>query len=310
MEPNVSQLYSTSELREIGVRYLPNLRRIWAEDFLPHLSPDERAQAGTVNLNLPLVGATGYPLEFYSYPIQRQVFLPIASLKFIDDLAVAYAYYDKMGCDLGTISDYAAVLRFRPQHVMGSPLDTLGVPRTAINDPYVNDVAQKVLKSIVFFVAVHEFAHVMHHHKDYKEFEDAQQAQRQESEADALAVEVMRRIGVPPVGLTFFFLIASRMEISPGDFDTLAEYELHLRKRATHPLSTQRLLNVAENIENNVSAFARLQADPASWEQRLKAAALSLREIARTLDDRKMRLFLAERAQRADVAAFRLACRR
>ncbi len=306
---DVSQLYTTPELQEIGKRYRPNLRGMWEEDFLSNVTRDERVQAGMVTLNLPLVGATRHPLEFYSSPTERQVFLPIASIKFIDDLAVGFAYYDKMACDLGTVSDYAAVLRFRPADAKGSPLDALGVPREAIKDPYVDDVAQKILKSTVYFVAGHEYAHVMYGHKDYRAI-TAQQAQLQEAEADAFALEVMRRIGVPPLALTYFFLLASRLEASPGDFPSSVEYERYLRHQATHPVSALRILKVAEGIENHADSFARLQKDPASSKKKLQEAAQKLREIARTLDDREMRQFLAERAKDADVAAFRSACRR
>lgn len=173
---DVSLLYSTSELQRIGNRYQPNLRGLWEQDLLSRLTRDERVRAGNVTLNLPLVGAARYPLEFYSDPSSRQVFLPIASVKFMDDLAVAFAYYGKMGCDTGTVSDYAAVLRFRPQDAKGSPLDTLGVPRSALDDPFVNDVAQKILKSTIFFVMAHEYAHVMYQHRSYTAI-TAQQAQ-------------------------------------------------------------------------------------------------------------------------------------
>ncbi len=305
---DVLQLYETSELQQIGDRYRPNLRGMWDENFLSYLTRDERMRAGTVTLNLPLVGAARYPLEFTSVPGRRQVFLPIASVKFLDDMSVAFAYYQKMHCDLGAVSDYAALLRIRAKDARGSPLDTLGVPRTAVNDPEVDDVAQKLLKSIMFFLAAHEYAHVMYRHGDYN-FIERQVAQLQEFEADAFALDVMRRISVAPTSLTFFFLLASRLEASPGDFDTSAEYEAYVRQIATHPLSTERLLKVAQSIQTNARAFARLQGDPASWERRLQAQALEIRTIAQSLDDRRMRRLLAERAQNFDMAAFRIACR-
>ncbi len=305
---DVLLLYTTSELQEIGTRYRPNLIGLWEEDFLSRLTRDERARTGTVTLNLPLVGANRNPLDFYSSPPRRQVFLPIASVKFFDDLAVAFAYYGKMGCDLGVVSDYSAALRVRPQDLKGSPLDTLGVPPAALNDPYVDDVAQKILKSIIFFVAVHEYAHVMYQHRDYSSI-TAQQAQLQETEADAFALEIMRRIGLAPVGLTYFFLVASRLEATPGDFASSAEYETYLRQRATHPVSAMRILKIAEGIEDHIDEFARLQKDPPLWKTKLQGDATKLREISQTLDDRRMRLFLAQRARSADVSAFRRACR-
>ncbi len=306
---DVSRLYTNAELQEAGNRYHPNLLGLWEEDFQTQLTHDERVRAGKVTLNLPLLGPTRHPLEFYSSPARRQVFLPIASVKFADDLAVALAYYDKMGCDLGSVSDYAAVLRFRSQDVQGSPLETLGVPKSALNDPTVDDVAQKVLKSIVFFVVVHEYAHVMYRHKDYNTI-TAQQAQQQETEADAFALEIMRRIGVPPLGLIYFFLMASRLEATPGDFASPADYETYVQQRSTHPLSALRILKVAEGIDDHAGEFARLQNDPLSWTRRLRDQARQLREIAGTLNDNRMRLFLAQRAKGADIAAFRRACPR
>jgi len=245
--PDILRIYSTPELQEYAARIHGNLRGMWEEDFLSRLTDDERARAGTVTLNAPLVGDTRHPLEFYSDPIQRQVFLPIASVKFFDDLALAFSYYDNKGCDVGVVSDYAAVLRFRPEDITGSPLDALGVPRTATADPKVDELAQKILKSTVFFVAAHEYAHVMYRHMSYS-WTTAQQAQQQEADSDAFSLDVLRRIGVPPAGLYYFFLIASRFEATPGDFASPEEYEDFLRQRASHPVVSLRLLEIAKCI--------------------------------------------------------------
>jgi hypothetical protein len=304
---NVSELYSMSELQTAGDRYLPHLRGMWEEDFLSKLTPEERLH--TVTLKIPLIGDNGYPLDFYSDPAQREVFLPVASVKFVDDLSVAFAYYEENGCNVGPVSDYAGILRFRSEYAKGSPLDVLGVPRTAINNQNVDDLAQKILKSTVFFLAAHEYAHVMYHHKPYGAI-TAQQAQHQEIEADTFALKIMRRIGVPPIGPAYFFIIAARMEDTPGDFSSLAEYEQYLRGRATHPVSALRILKIAEDIQNNTPAYARLQHDHLVWEKKLQVVASHLQEIARGLDDRNMRIFQKSQTEKLDVAALRRACRR
>jgi len=118
----------------------------------------------------------------------------------------------------------------------------------------------------------------------------------------------MRRIGVAPVALVNFFLIASRLEASPGDFASVAEYENYLHRTATHPLSTQRILDIADGIQAHLDEFARLQADPPSARKKLEGMVSELRTIAVGLDDRKMRLFLAEQARSSNVATFRAAC--
>ncbi len=305
---DVSLLYSGSDLQKAAGVYSRNLKGLWEEDFLLRLTQDERRRAGNITLNLPLMGENKSPLDFYSIAAQRQVFLPIASVKFLDDLSVAFVYYNRMGCDQGIVSDYAAVLRIRPQDAKGSPFDTLGVPGTALNDPYVNDVSQKILKSSVYFAAAHEYAHVMYHHKPYNTI-TAQQAQKQEIEADAFALEVMRRIGLVPLGMTYFFLIASRLEPTPADFPSAAEYENYLHQRATHPVSAMRILTIADEIESDTDAFVRSEKNPASTKLILQAMVPQLRKIAQTLDDPKMRIFLEQKAVKADVVGFRRACR-
>jgi hypothetical protein len=306
---DVARLYSKQELQEAGRIYAPNLRWMWERNILASLTPSERQKAASVTLSLPIVGLTRSPLEYYSDPAVREVVIPIASVKFLDDMAVAFEYYEMKKCSQGTVSDYAAVLRFKSDAVAGSPLDTLGVPPSAPTDPRIYQAAMNSLKSNLLFVTAHEYAHVMYQHRGYSTI-TAEQAQQQEIEADRFGLEVMRRVGVPPIALAYFFLLASRLEVSPGDFASVAEYEKHLQEEATHPVSALRLLKVADAIESNAKDFARMEPRAREVEEKLREIAPQLRVIASTLDDRKMRLFLANQAQRANIASFRVACRR
>lgn len=305
---DVTLLYSQNELLRAARLYSGNLRALWAQDLLSRLTPSERRRAGPVTLRLPLVGAHRTPLDIYADPVSRTVYLPISSVKFLDDIYIAMAYYDSRGCGLGAVSDYVAALREQPEAFRGSPRAALGVPTNALNDKRVDDIAQKLLKSSVYFAAAHEYAHVMYRHRGYRSI-TAGEAQQQETQADAFALEVMRRIAVPPISMAHFFLLASRLEYSPGDFDSNQEYETYLRQRATHPVSAHRILAVTEFLEENAKSFVRLQRDPTGWEQRLLVIAGQLRQIGRTLDDRSMRRFLAYKARTVAPAALRVACR-
>jgi hypothetical protein len=306
---DVTSLYSATDLQAAADVYTPNIRALWDEDLLPRLSQEERQRAGPVTLQLPLVGMLRSPLAFYSDPDERLVVLPIATVKFLDDLSVAYAYEEMMGCDQGLVSDYSAALHWRSDVDMGPPLTALGIPQSALQAPYVKKVAANALKSIVFFVAVHEYAHVMYRHKGYSLI-TAQQAQQQEIEADLFALDVMRRIGLPPVALGYFFLTSARIEASPGDFDSLADYEGYLHDAATHPLSTSRLLRVADAIQAHYVEFARIEDNPQAVQSALLRLVPDLREIATGLDDRRMRLFLVDRARNTDPVGLRSACKR
>lgn len=305
---DVGRLYSQSELAAAGSRYAPNLQGLWQEDFLSRLTPAERQRAGAVTLHLPLVGAQRVPLDFYAIAAQRQVFLPIASVKFLDDISIATAYHERRGCGMAAVSDYMGVLRERPAALPGSPRAALGVPANALDDAIVDDVSQKLLKSTMYFIVAHEYAHVMYAHRGYSSI-TAREAQHQEMEADAFALEVMRRIAVPPLSMVHFFTLVSRMESSPADFDSAQQYEAYLQQRASHPVSAQRIFAVADALQENVKSYARTQSDARAWEQRLLAAAGDLRAIGKTLDDRSMRRLLTNRARTLDPASLRAACR-
>ena len=305
---HVEALYSRSELQSWSDRYRPNLEGLWQHDFLSRLTTDERQRAGEVRLVLPLHGPSRQPLEFYSSPAHKQVFIPIASVKFIDDLSVAFAFYEKSACDLATVSDYASAFHFRPHAVAGHPLDVLGVPGNALSDPVVDDVAQKMLKSIIYFVVAHEYAHVMYAHR-VGQTVSALQSQRQEIEADAFALEAMRRIGVAPIALPFLFLVTSRLEKTPGDFASAHDYERYLQQEATHPLSAMRVAHLANGIEAHAAAFARLQKNSDDMKRRLRSAVQQLRIIAANLDDPRLRDWLKARAATIDVASLRMRCK-
>lgn len=305
---DVATLYTVQQVQAIGATYAPNLRRVWSDDFIAKLSPAERKAAAGLRLELPPFGRSRAPLEFYSVPSEGRVVLPLASVKFLDDIAVAHAYYEHAGCDIGAVSDYAAALRFSRRAPAGSPLAALGVPPSALTDAYVDKVAMNALKSTVFFVMAHEFGHLLHRHRPYAEL-DAAQAQQQEAQADDFALDVMRRIGVPPVALGFFFLVASRLEPSPGDFDTPAQFEAYVQGTTTHPLSAARLTNVADRLAGNAPAFARLEPNATEVAAQLKHIAGSLRTIADGLDDRRMRRFLAERAAAIHPQTLATGCR-
>src|SRR5947207_1420258 len=108
---DVVRLYPQPDLEQAARTYRHNLEGLWNEDFLSRLTSEERARTGPVALNLPLVGANRYPLDFYADAARKKVYLPIASVKFVDDMAIAVAYYDRIHCDIGVIADYAAALR-------------------------------------------------------------------------------------------------------------------------------------------------------------------------------------------------------
>jgi hypothetical protein len=288
-----ANIYSRSELQRAYNTYSENLRGVWEQDLKGRLLVNERQAAAGVRMLLPALGNHRHPLDFYAESGSRKVTIPIFSVKFFDDICIALAWMERNNCNKLLVSDYVGMLRYQnnssfPGGRFPNPLSALGVPANALDDHFVNDVSGKALKSGIYFLMAHELAHVIYGHQGYDNI-SASEAQRQEIEADNFALNLMRRISVPPVGVSFFFMIASRFESAPGDFQSISEFESYLQERSTHPLTSDRLINIANYIRDNADDFTRGQRQPARWHQRIISLSEDIRNIGLTLDDRNIR---------------------
>ena len=141
-------------------------------------------------------------------------------------LSLALAWYNRKRLPEQKVFDYAAMLAFRgpaPDGVKALPLTALGVPEGADNDPAVESLFQKLFGTTMVFIMAHETGHLFHGHR--ANVDDARSRQ-QEGEADAFAVEMMARMGAPPIGISFYFMMAAPFECAD---------------RSTHPLSGERI---------------------------------------------------------------------
>jgi len=311
---NYSDVYNTHTLQKAKNTYAKNLRSIWEEDLLTRLTARERLAAGDIRLELPLIGHHKHPFDYYADPFRRKVSIPIVSVKFLDDIAISQAWLERHGCNTLAISDYTGMLRYQGINKMArgrfpAPMQAMNIPANALDDFYVNDVSGKTLKSAIYFLMAHELGHVIHGHKGYKSL-TSKQAQQQEIQADAFALNVMRRISVPPMGMATFFLIASRFELVPGDFGNNAKYEAYLQTQATHPLTSNRLLAISNNIRTNINSFARLQKNPSAFKPRILSIANNIEGISRILSDPKIRELQRYRSQRVTLSDLKNSCRK
>lgn len=288
---SVDSLYSQSELETASHRSGPKLRGVWLEDLQGILTPQERQVAARSVLVLPFLSGQGHPLAFYSDVAARRVYVPISSFKFFDDLAITVTWLDKQGCDTQAAFDYVGMLRYQAANLPGSlppPLKAFGVPSNVLDDPFVDDVSQKILKSAIYFIMAHELGHVFYQHQTYNHL-TATDAQRQEREADAFALNVMRRIAVPPLGAVIFFSAVARYDFVRADFKQGEYYESYLQQYQTHPLSSDRLKTMAKYIRDNAVSFTRAQSNPAAWLPRVQQIAADLDRLAGLLSDPNMR---------------------
>jgi hypothetical protein len=305
-------LYTRVDLEAARDRYGPNLKYVWEHDLKGRLTAAQQRMARHVTMDLPLIGANGHPFDFYADPRIGRITIPILSVKFLDEIAIAYAHMDRHGCNALLLGDYVGLLAHRkvaqlhPKRLL-PPFEALPIPENALEDAFVDDVSGKTLKSALYFLMAHELAHVILRHRRYSDL-TAAEAQTQEIEADSFALDLMRRISVAPLGMAFFFVMASRIEPVPADFETAAAFEAYLRQKATHPLTSARLNAIAQYLRTHVDAFTRGQTLPTLWRPKILQVATEIGQIGTTLEDRAIRDLQRRRSLTVTYADLADAC--
>ena len=299
---DASSLYPDGTLKHWQPRYAENLRWNFENVVRPMLRSSERLNLAEVQLHFPLKAEREVGLfAFYSTPQADPpvVAMPVLSIKFFDDLCVANAWLEENDYELGTVTDYVAMLKYLPSGSFPGgrylpPLAALQIPANALDNPRVDSLSQKLLKSGLLWVLIHELAHVRYKHPGYDEV-SADQAQQQETEADRFATEIMRRIGVAPVGVAQFFTIATYLWPNRADFTSDVAWQIYL-ENTPHPLTTARLRTLTTDLRANLESFARGEPNP----EAVRTVISSMEGLAPILAEEDMQRYIKKRA--LDVA--------
>jgi hypothetical protein len=285
---NWSGFYPPAALDRVAQRTTPGLRSNFEQVLLPRLTDRERQKLGGISLDLSRREYAEHPLNFYA-AMGGKVVLPLSSVKLVSDLSLALAWYNRKQLPEQKVFDYAAMLAFRgpaPDGVRALPLAALGVPDAADSDPAVEGLFQKLFGTTMVFIMAHETGHLFHGHR--ANVGDARSRQ-QEGEADAFAVELMARMGEPPIGISFFFMMAAPFECA---------------ERSTHPLSGERIDRLVAALRNNASLFARNKPSPQHERQLIESIALGLGKVAKLVDDPDVRESMRQAGLASKVADF------
>ncbi len=287
--------FAAAELRRLRATYEPWARGVFQRDLIGRLPPTERRALDPVTLLMPdeLPAAQGIDpgcvLNVAAAPAERQVWLPLRSLAFLDQYCGVVAALERRVAPSRTVllHLYEMLLAQPPENgPPPAPLAAFGLDDGIYADAWVKDVSNKLLNSMVLFVLAHELGHIRHAHAAPA---PAAWLQQQEREADAYALATLGRVGVMPLGLTLFFTMAAVM----------------VGQAVTHPLSSSRIEAIAAGIEHDPLAFVdRTEADPWSWVPRLRALAAEVRGAIPLLDDPASRGGLQRMAAGLDWARF------
>jgi hypothetical protein len=276
---NVSRLYPREKLEADAARSGEQIRAEYRETILPQLTDSERSALSAIKIEFPVSGPNGDPFEFYTDG--NTIYMPALSLRFYADLCVANAWLNAHGFDGTTVRDYVGLL-FReaalsPRAPLPPVFRTLGVPDTAREETAVKNRADREFGNTVVFLLAHELGHALKKHRT--DLQNPAQRRAQEIEADAFAIEVMRRIAQVPRGLEFWFDVERIRHVAPTKFPTETEWQNRLAS-LRHPVSKERLEALADAIEKTPESFARIQTDQALWTARSKMLAQMFRLAA------------------------------
>ena len=305
---DLSSLYDEQTLRYWKGRYEKNLRWNFDKLVLGSLTPAERRQLGSVQLDLPLRAPgeqAGDPLVFYA--ARGRIVMPIQSVKFFDDLAQAWAWFRARDESTEKVFDYIAMLKYRKPSELGlrqfpPPLEALNVPADAWKkDKRADDVAQKILESGIIWIMGHQIAHQYYRHRGYGQRVSRKQAQLNETSADRFANEIMRRIRMEPLGMANYFLFMAYWSPNRADFSSEQAWREYQQKLATHPFTAERMKQLARDMKASPTRYSATEMGMPASIKRIQQTAGWLDQIATILEDPDIQRSIAIKARATDL---------
>jgi hypothetical protein len=263
--------------------------------YLAAMPPTQRAALYGIKLDIPLRDDDHNAFGFVAY--KDRVLLPAMSIRFLADLALAQAWLVMHGYAVSTVYDYISMIKYQqpPPGGWPEPGAALQIPANAADDPMVDQLSLQLFNQALDFVILHELGHVVLEHPGYDSTATRYEVRANEAEADSFALNIMRRVGEPPVGVPFLFALFSHMDRNRADYNDKSAYDLAI-SQATHPLSSKRMRDAAAVIRANAQDFAKLQVNPERARSRVAEVARQVDDIADQLDDLKVQRAIAQRA--------------
>jgi hypothetical protein len=256
----------------------------------------ERARLSDTRLIIPKGVLQTSPIAVWTVVQDRTVYFPIQTAAFLDDLAVLAAWLTWHDCSFQPGALYSGMIAYKAppadQMLYPKPRSAFGLGDDVWNDQRVKNTSNQIFKTTVYFILAHELGHIRYNHSDYDKI-TPERAQEQELQADRFAIETMRHIGVPPVGMFYFFTVLSRME---GSVPT------------THPLSGSRLIQIAAALEQNPGDFVPPNESRSRWVPIIRDYAYKFRTLIPVMDNALLRDQLGSQARFASWSELRRRC--
>lgn len=250
--------YPWDLLNQRAKQYEEDIRWNLDNALLPRLKPAERTALGKVRLEVPIRGglAGHHALRRGKLGV---IVMPAESVRFFSDLCTATAWLAARGYSLSTITDYLGMLKYGDPTSLGLrgmplPLDALLIPEAELSDSGVESRRSACFSTGVVFILAHEIGHLVLGHRGYDGISSIE-AQANEAEADAFALELFSRMGDLPLGALYYFTYASHLETHRGDYGSNTAWRAHVRD-TTHPISPERVEALKAGLTRRASRFA------------------------------------------------------
>jgi hypothetical protein len=220
---------------------------------------------------------------------------PVTSLKFIEDLSVAYAWRYANQYTLEPMDEYLFILKHRNKGFPGGrvpdPMTALGVPpKIWERDAQVDDLSLRFRNTAWAFILAHELGHLRFGHLQTNP--SPAEIQRQEEAADDFAVDLLERSDTIPMGMILWFQATAGYMKNRSDFPNDTAYFKWVRKDAQHPVNGHRMRNLAGRMQRQAAA----ERDPNRVDV-LQFIAVRLEAIGKIIEDPKMQQLLKRCAQ-------------
>lgn len=230
--------------------------------------------------------------------------MPVISLKFVEDLSIAYAWLHAKGYRLEPIDEYMAMLRYKrvqdfPNGRYPPPLKALGVPKDGWREPEVKDLYLGLRNEAWAFILLHELGHVVLRYPGNLTV-SPEQSQRNERAADRFALDVLQRSQTIPMGMVLWFQATAPWFPNRADYPNDAEFRKAVAKSLTHPVSPERLRVIAQHMQS----WPGSGLDPRHSEV-VSYISRRLELITKMLADPDMQRAVAALAQRHDLASLK-----
>ena len=109
----LDEIYDDSDLYDLQARYEEGWRDNYENAFVPVFTDEERSRLAGIDFRMELRVEDYEPFAFMAGG--NTVIASAASLRFLEDIAMAYTWLDKKGYATQSVADYLLMLRYWPE---------------------------------------------------------------------------------------------------------------------------------------------------------------------------------------------------